>query len=143
MRYIHDQFGTLVVVALGPFAVVMSIVLASAGLGVAAGAVLAVAATLLALFYRLQVEVTAEHLRFRFGVGVIGRSFAIVDIVAAVPVRNKWYYGWGIRLTPKGWLYNVSGFDAVEIHLRSGKRYRIGTDEPEALSAAVNGALEA
>ncbi len=46
-----------------------------------------------------------------------------------------WYYGWGIRgwLWPKMWIYNVSGFDAVEIKLKNGKMYRIGTDEPKKL----------
>jgi hypothetical protein len=34
-------------------------------------------------------------------------------------------------------LYNVSGTNAVEIKLRSGRRFRIGTDEPEALARAL------
>ena len=143
MLYSHDQFGTLVVVAIGPFAVFMSIVLALAGLAVAVVSVFVVAVALVVLFYRLRVEVTSEYLSFAFGIGLIRRKFALADVAGATPVRNKWYYGWGIRYTPKGWLYNVSGFDAVEIQLHSGKRFRIGTDEPEALSAAVNGALEA
>lgn len=141
MSYSHDQFGTLVVVSLGPFALIMSIVLATAGLGVAAVIVWAVSLVLLALFYRLRVEVTREHLRFRFGIGLIGRTFPIADIASARPVRNKWYYGWGIRLTPRGWLYNVSGFDAVEIGMRSGKTYRIGTDEPALLTEALHHAI--
>ncbi len=141
MSYNHDQFGTLVVLSLGPFAVIMSIILAFAGLSTAAGVVWLVALILLVLFYRLSVEVTREHLRFRFGIGLIGRTFSIADIAAARAVRNKWYYGWGIRLTPRGWLYNVSGFDAVEIEMRSGKSYRIGTDEPAELTAALNRAI--
>jgi len=35
------------------------------------------------------------------------------------------------------WVYNVSGLEAVEVTLRSGKRFRIGTDEPEALLTAL------
>jgi hypothetical protein len=34
-------------------------------------------------------------------------------------------------------LYNVSGTDAVEIELRSGRRFRIGTDEPKVLAQAI------
>jgi len=30
-------------------------------------------------------------------------------------------------------MYNVSGLDAVEIYMKNGKIYRIGTDEPETL----------
>ena len=51
--------------------------------------------------------------------------------------KNRWYNGWGIRLIPRGWIFNVSGFDAVEIQMKNGRRYRIGTDEPEALLAAI------
>jgi hypothetical protein len=34
-------------------------------------------------------------------------------------------------------LWNVSGFDAVELVLDDGRRFRIGTDEPLALAAAI------
>jgi len=36
-----------------------------------------------------------------------------------------------------GWMYNVWGLDAVELNLTSGKVFRIGTDEPAELLAAV------
>ncbi|MEK7656054.1 MAG: hypothetical protein AAB386_05245 [Patescibacteria group bacterium] len=36
------------------------------------------------------------------------------------------------------WIYNVSGFDAVEIILKNGKIYRIGTDVPKELEVAIN-----
>jgi hypothetical protein len=35
------------------------------------------------------------------------------------------------------WIYNVSGFDAVEITLKNGNTYRIGTDEPKELEQAI------
>jgi hypothetical protein len=60
-------------------------------------------------------------------------------MVAAV--TNPWYYGWGIRWTPKGPLYNVSGFEAVEIRMLSGKSFRIGTDEPDLLRQAIDKAI--
>jgi hypothetical protein len=55
-------------------------------------------------------------------------------------VRNPWYYGWGVRLTPHGILYNVSGLNAVELLLDDGRRVRVGTDEPDALVRALAGA---
>ncbi|MEJ2284164.1 MAG: hypothetical protein P8X85_11275 [Desulfobacterales bacterium] len=48
-------------------------------------------------------------------------------------IGDKRHYGRNIRLTPHGWLFNVSGLHAVEIPLRSGKKYRMGTDDPEGL----------
>jgi hypothetical protein len=35
------------------------------------------------------------------------------------------------------WIYNVSGFDAVELRMTDGRMYRIGTDEPHELEAAI------
>jgi hypothetical protein len=56
-------------------------------------------------------------------------------------VKNPWYYGWGIHLTPSGWLYNVSGFWAVELQMKNGKKYRIGTDDPEGLVQVIQDKL--
>jgi len=37
-----------------------------------------------------------------------------------------------------GWrLYNVSGLDAVELHLENGDIRRIGTGDPKGLAAAL------
>jgi hypothetical protein len=56
---------------------------------------------------------------------------------AARIVRNRWWYGFGIRLIPHGSLWIVWGLDAVELNLVTGKVLRIGTDEPGALLAAI------
>jgi hypothetical protein len=69
----------------------------------------------------------------RFGIGVIRRRFPIAAIESARTVRNPWYCGWGIHRIRNGWLFNVSGFDAVELGMADGRRYRIGTDEPDRL----------
>jgi hypothetical protein len=34
-------------------------------------------------------------------------------------------------------LYDVSGTKSVEVHLRSGTSFRLGSDEPERLLAAI------
>ena len=95
----------------------------------------------LLLFHALTVEVARGYLRLRFGVGVIRKRFRVRKIEAAETVRNRWWYGWGIKLTPHGWLFNVSGYDAVQIRLRNGRQYRIGTDEPDRLLAAIEAAM--
>ena len=63
------------------------------------------------------------------------------EITSARAVTTHWIYGWGVRWIPRGWLWNVSGLDGVELALVSGRRFRIGTDEPEQLAAAIQGAL--
>ena len=88
-------------------------------------------------FGSLTVEVDGEELRHFFGPGFWKKTYLLSDIEKVETVRNSWIFGWGIRLTPYGWLYNVSGLDAVEITLRSGRKFRVGTDEPEELFTAL------
>ena len=93
------------------------------------------------LFDSLTVRVSNDHVEIRFGIGMIRKQFNVDNIKRVSVVKNKWYYGWGIRLTPHGWLYNVSGLDAVEILMHNGKQYRIGTDQPNELHNAINSVL--
>jgi hypothetical protein len=94
-------------------------------------------------FTTLTTSIDENHLQIKFGFGMFRKRFAVREIASVERVRNHWYYGWGIRLWlwPKMWIYNVSGFDAVEMRMKNGKVYRIGTDAPEALEAAIRSAL--
>jgi hypothetical protein len=105
--------------------------------GTAGTLVAIVLAVVLWLFSSLTVEVSETELRVRFGRGLIGKRIPLTHISAVRQVRNKWYYGWGVRYFPGGVLYNIQGFSAVEVELKSGKLYRIGTDEPEKLEQAL------
>jgi hypothetical protein len=96
----------------------------------------------LVLFYSLTVEIDETKLIVKFGFGIINKKFILKDIESCHTVKNHWYYGWGIRITPHGWLYNISGFDAVEIKMKNGKTYRIGTDEPKNLERAIMQAIQ-
>ncbi|WP_103020732.1 hypothetical protein [Salinibacter altiplanensis] len=89
------------------------------------------------LFSSLTVQVSDEELAFYFGPGFWTRRFVLDDIISTEIVRNLALYGWGIRYTPHGWLYNVSGLRAVELTIRGEGQIRIGTDEPEALKQAI------
>ncbi len=93
------------------------------------------------LFDSLTVRITGSHLSVHFGPGIIRKIFELKEIEAAEIVRNEWWYGWGVRLTPHGWMYNVSGLDAVQITLRDGRRFRIGTDQPLELHSAIQSAM--
>ena len=139
-NYHHTQVGYVTLTVL---LVVASTVVALASrsarpvtIGVAS--LLAICAV---LFSSLTVEVTHEELRFHFGPGFWRKRLALNEVTAATPTQNSWWEGWGIRFTPRGMLYNVSGTNAVEITLRSGQRFRIGTDEPEALVQALRTAI--
>ena len=105
----------------------------------ASSAIVFVCAT---LFDSLTVRVSHDLVEISFGIGIIRKQFDVGNIRRARVVKNKWYYGWGIRLTPHGWLYNVSGLDAVEILMDNGKQYRIGTDQPNELENAINTVIQ-
>ena len=135
--YRHTQVGTLTVVSVGAAIVVLVLITATTGWHFVSIGVLAILVVLVVLFYSLTVTVDQHELTCFFGPGLIRRRFGLAEIVGAVPVRNRWYYGWGIRLTPSGWMFNVSGLDAVELELVSGTRFRIGTDQPHELVRAI------
>ena len=95
------------------------------------------------LFHSLTIEVADGELRWRFGPGLIHRRVPLDLITSAEPVRTKVIEGWGIHLSRFGRLYNVSGFDAVAIRLKNGQHFALGTDESQALLAAIRSASNA
>src|SRR3989344_385479 len=106
-------------------------------------AIMVLIVSTLASFTTLTTSIDNSYLQIKFGYGIFKKKFLLSEIVSTKQVKNHWYYGWGIRLWlwPKMWVYNVSGFDAVEITMRNGKIYRIGTDEPERLEVAIKRAI--
>jgi hypothetical protein len=89
------------------------------------------------IFRSLTVEVDASEVRLQFGDGLIKREFALKHISSIDKVRTTPLRGWGMRWLGSGWLYNIYGLDAVELHFNDGKRAIIGTDEPDNLLAAI------
>ena len=95
---------------------------------------------ILALFSSLRVEVDGERVTASFAGGLLPRHVALAEIKDAKVVTIPWRYGWGIRRTPRGWLYNVWGRRAVELTLAEERTFTIGSDQPEALLAAIDAA---
>ena len=140
-QYEHTQVGYLIIFAMVTTMVLIGVILATSGLNWIAVVVLVIIAMALVLFSSLTVVIWEEELEVRFGPGLVRKRIGLAEIESCKIVKNRWYYGWGIRLTPHGVLYNVSGFHAVEIKLRTGKQFRIGTDVPQELEAAIQNAL--
>jgi hypothetical protein len=103
------------------------------------------------LFSWLDTDVSDGEFAASFAYGTLRRRIAVGEIESAEVVTVPWYYGWGARLTPRGWLggnrmgwlYNVWGRRAVALHLREGRVFTVGSDEPEALLAAIEAARTA
>jgi len=136
MNYKHTQIGTMIIASMAAAAII-SFVATEDLMGWIQVLVIGILIVVGILFGSLTVEVGRGKVKCWFGPGMIRKVISLEDITDARAVRNKWYYGWGMRYTPHGWLYNVSGLDAVEITLSSGKHFRIGTDQPKELERAI------
>ncbi|OGB91182.1 MAG: hypothetical protein A2Z31_05210 [candidate division NC10 bacterium RBG_16_65_8] len=138
MRYEHTQRGTVVQVALliGAAACFTLTQLVPAPPFVAP-MVLVVFAICAYLFSSLTIQVTDRALHWCFGPGMFRKEVALTEIKTAEVTRTRLLEGWGIHKTSRGWLYNVSGFDAVRITLHSDKSILLGTDEPVRLRSAI------
>ncbi len=110
------------------------------GANFAVTAIMVLILLILGSFSSLTVCIENNSLKVTFGYGIFRTSFLLDDIASVKAVKNHWYYGWGVRIWfwPYMWMYTVSGFDAVEISLKNGKKYRIGTDESKKLEEAIS-----
>ena len=140
--YQHTQIGYLMLAVLATVALfyfwIYGVIANEAGRAPAA-AVMFFVVFILASFSSLKITINEQYLKIKFGYGIFRKNFPLNEITSVKSVKNHWYYGWGIRLWlwPRMWIFNVSGFDAVEITMKNGKIYRIGTDVPAELEAAI------
>ncbi|MBT4192018.1 MAG: hypothetical protein HOE11_01805 [Candidatus Diapherotrites archaeon] len=139
MDYDHTQTGYLIIIALILVALLFGFIFTQIEFHYALLVLMIAILLLLTSFLTLNVTVNKNYLRIKFGYGIFSKSFKIKEITSVKAVRNKWYYGWGIRFwwKPRMIIYNVSGYDAVEIKLKNKRIYRIGTDEPKQLEQAI------
>ena len=141
-RYQHTQIGHVIIWSL------LAIVLIATGAVIGSSSrheptvvVLIILLACLVLFYKLRITIKNETLRASFGPGIIRKRVRLTEIVGCEPIRIRWWYGWGIHLTPYGWLYNVSGFTAVAVTLRDGGKLALGTDDPHGLTTAIRAGI--
>ena len=147
--YKHTQIGYLmlcIVLAIALFYVwLYRVIPTETGSQSAIVAVMAFVIVVLVSFASLQVAIDERDVRIKFGYGIFRKTFPLNEITSVKTVKNHWYYGWGIRLWlwPPMWIFNVSGFDAVEITMKNGRIYRIGTDVPRELVTAIQRGIRA
>ena len=137
-RYKHTQIGWVSIIAVVAGALLIAWVglIGSAPrnvLQLTVGVILLVAF----VFSYQTIEVSDTSVTSRFGLGILAKRLPLSEISDVQYMPSRWYDGWGLRLTTRGWLYNVSGFGAVEFTMREGGRVRFGTDDSENLIAAV------
>jgi hypothetical protein len=136
--YRHVQAGTMLIALFSiPFAICMASAITHPNLrGFQIGICVALAVLML-LFSSLTTAVTDTTLSWNFGYGFIRKHIDIREIDSAEMTRSTWIDGWGIHYTRRGWIYNVSGFDAILVKQKNGKSILIGTNNPVGLWEAL------
>ena len=140
-EYRHTQIGYFLLIAYSAVILIFCYLIIVTDFHPVALAGLIIMLTALGLFATLTVSVSDQKIKIKFGLGILRKSFLLKDVQAYQVVKNPWYYGWGIRYTPPGWIFGVSGLSAIELKMKSGKIYRIGTDDPRSFAQALDEAL--
>ena len=130
MNYKHTQIGWVIICSLGIAAIVTFFVNASLLL-------VGILVILGILFATLTVSVGAQDITIVFGLGLIRKRFELKEIENCQISKSR-CCSWGIHGWRKRWLFNVSGFHSVELKMKNGMTYFIGTDQPAGLEKAIN-----
>ena len=94
-----------------------------------------VIALIIVTFATLTVRVTDTMLEWHMTLWPMGVRIPIAEIESATPIRTP--VSWGIYPTQDGWLWNVSGNDAIAIKLHNGKKYAVGVPEHDSVMRAI------
>lgn len=140
-QYSHTQIGYAMValLTLGTFcATFWMIYLGFTWIGFVILVVLDVS---LILFSTLTVEINEGTLDIRIGPGILHKKFNLNDVRECFIPHSLFHPTLGERMMPDGWLYNLSGTHAVELKMKNGRYYRIGTDVPNELADQIRKSL--
>jgi len=142
--YQHTQIGYLIIYITIAIVAYFSYISVIAGFKIIIAIFMVLIVMILASFTSLKVTLNQQYLKIKFGYGLYQKKIVVREIKFVQIVKNHWYYGWGIRywLWPKMTIFNISGFEAVEIKMRDGRIYRIGTDQPQKLAYAIKMQLQ-
>lgn len=99
-------------------------------------AVLLILLLALALFYKITITVDNTKIVATFGIGLLKRSIPIseIDFKTLEKVNFSALVGIGLRLTSKGWLWNVKVGDAIHFKTKQGNTFLVGTDDYEQIT---------
>jgi hypothetical protein len=139
----YTQFGTFSVLIMLPLLLLFSVLLMKSWLANTPDFYINIFLVLtflicLLIFYKLTIIVDNTHVSFKLGIGLVHKSYNINDIKLCKPVTNSVFSGIGIRMLPNGWMYNVTGLEAIELQfVNKNSVVRIGTDKPDEISALI------
>jgi hypothetical protein len=142
--YKHTQYGKLIIVVLSIILLsTLTFFIVQTGTKAIPWPVLTIISILflfvLLSFYKLTIKITEKNIEAKFGIGIIKRVLNIKDIdyESIEKIKVPALYGIGIRLTPHGWLYNVSIGHAIKIKSNT-KTFFVGTEDFEKIHTILN-----
>lgn len=139
----YAQFGTFTVIIMSALLIIVTSLLIRHGFSADQETYLYAFLVVIFLiciltFYKLTIIVDNTSVSFKLGIGIFGKSYNLSKIASCKPVKNCWIYGVGIHMIPGGWLYNVSGFKAIELRFKDSTRViRIGTNKPDEIAGVI------
>ena len=96
----------------------------------------------LGLISTLTVVVEYNFFKIELGpIKIIKKNLNLEDIKRYKIIDIPWYFRYflGVRLISNGWWYNISGSKkAIQIEMRTGKKYQISIDEAEKLAEILD-----
>lgn len=137
MRYEHKQKAPmyLLLVVFAGAMVIAAVVIPESVVKISLFSAAGVMTTLAVCFHHLTVRDEDDCLLVSFGpLPLFRRRIEYADIDSLSPVRSTWLDGWGIHMSASGgWVWNIWGFDAVDIRFKQGGKLRLGTDDQDEL----------
>lgn len=144
-EYRHTQYGALMFIVFlitGVLIAVVAVAIIAEGRMLAAVIMILGYLLGLGMFYSSTIEISEEKLKFWFGIGIVRKTFVLSEIQSSKEVDIPWYYFWGVKSIPGGWLWSIAPGTGVEIVLKNGSLVLLGTNQPEKLKQAVDAARQ-
>ena len=104
--------------------------------------VLGFAAAMSWAMFHFTVTVTRDAVTWGFRNGWFAGRTALADIVSVRPDILGFWWGYGVKWTPNGRLYRAAGRKVVRVDKINGRTFFLGSDNPQALVAAIEAARQ-
>jgi len=95
--------------------------------------IMAIVGALHWILYSMTIDVSEKELNWHFGPALWRKRILLQDIAHVQRIRIPWWYGIGIKYTPRAWVYLVTPGDGVEIQTINNEIVLLGTDDADRL----------
>ncbi len=96
--------------------------------------------------HALTLKVDEKGVEWYFGFGFLRKRVGFDEIISVQKVQVVNSLSYGVNFTKRGMLYNVSGKDAIRLHLKTpwskGKIIEVGTDRADEVLASIKSFMD-